>query len=227
MTCRPHPSSSAPPRRSLHRASTAGGLAAAAIASALAMAFALAAPLAAAANDTVVLQLDPKATQVSFSFGATFKGVKGDLAMREGQITVNPENGLAGGRIVLDLTSARTGVIRRDKKMHEKILESGTYPWAVFTPERIDGRLHHEGQSDLQIHGKLDFHGSAHEVGIVTTAHAHGDQVTATGFFSIPYTTWGLRDPSFFILRVAKEVRVDIRAVGHLMGGTFESPGNP
>jgi polyisoprenoid-binding protein YceI len=183
------------------------------------LAMATAAP---AAAETVVLQLDPQATHVSFSFGATFKGVRGGLDVREGQITLAPETGAAGGRIVLDLTSARTGVIRRDRKMHQKILESAQYPLATFYPERVDGRLHREGSSDIQIHGRLDFHGASHEIGIVATAKAHGDQVTANGFFTIPYIAWGLRDPSFFILRVAKEVRVDVQAVGRLMGGSLE-----
>ena len=187
--------------------------------SCLAAALALAA--APAAPDTAVLQLDPQATKISFHFGATWKGVQGKLAMREGQITLLPENGLAAGRIVLDLGSAETGVARRDRKMREKILETPTYPLAVFYPERIDGHLHREGSSDLQIHGRLDFHGASHEIGIVSTATTHGDRVTANGFFTIPYISWGLRDPSFFILRVAKEVQVEIRAVGRLIGGAL------
>jgi len=109
--------------------------------SCLAPALALACATAAAAADTAVLQLDPQATRVSFHFGATFKGVRGSLAMREGQITLRPESGVAGGRIVLDLGSAETGVVRRDRKMREKILETQTYPVATFYPERIDGRL--------------------------------------------------------------------------------------
>jgi polyisoprenoid-binding protein YceI len=188
---------------------------------ALAAALALACATAASA-DTAVLQLDPQATRVNFHFGATFKGVRGNLSMREGQITLLPENGLAAGRIVLDLTSAETGVVRRDRKMRDKILETPTYPLAAFYPERIDGHLRREGTSDIQLHGRLDFHGASHEVGIVSTATAHGDQVTANGFFSIPYISWGLRDPSFFILRVAKEVQVEIHAVGRLIGGSLE-----
>jgi len=183
---------------------------------------ALALACATAAADTAVLQLDPQATRVSFHFGATFKGVRGSLAMREGQITLRPESGVAGGRIVLDLGSAETGVVRRDRKMREKILETQTYPLATFYPERIDGRLPREGSSDIQIHGRLDFHGASHEIGIVSTATAHGDRVTANGFFTIPYISWGLRDPSFFILRVAKEVQVEIQAVGRLIGGSLE-----
>jgi polyisoprenoid-binding protein YceI len=185
------------------------------------LAAALALACATAAADTAVLQLDPQATRISFHFGATFKGVRGSLAMREGQITLLPENGLAAGRVVLDLGSAETGVARRDRRMREKILETPTYPLAIFYPERIDGHLHREGSSDLQIHGRLDFHGASHEVGIVSTATAHGDRVTANGFFTIPYIAWGLRDPSFFLLRVAKEVQVEIRAVGRLIGGAL------
>jgi len=180
------------------------------------LAAALAAP--AAAQD-VVLQLDPRATHVTFSFGATFKGVRGALDVREGEITLATDTGAAGGKIALDLTSARTGVAKRDRKMHEKILESPQYPTATFYPERIDGHLNREGGSDIQIHGKLDFHGATHDVAIVATAKVQGDQVTATGFVTIPYIAWGLRDPSFFILRVAREVRVDIQAAGKLTHG--------
>jgi hypothetical protein len=35
----------------------------------------------------------------------------------------------------------------------------------------------------------------------------------------VPYLDWGLQDPSFFILRVEKEVRVTIHAVGRLTAG--------
>ena len=88
----------------------------------LALAFAILTPPLAA--ETWTFTLDPAATEVRFTLGATLHVVSGSLRAREGRIVLDPETGEASGRIVLDATSAETGNRRRDDKMHEKILES-------------------------------------------------------------------------------------------------------
>jgi polyisoprenoid-binding protein YceI len=176
-------------------------------------------PLAARAGaQTLTFDLDPQATQVTFGFGATLHSVKGTLKVPAGKIQLDVATGKASGEIVLDMASASTGNSRRDKKMREKILETARYPQAVLHVERVDGELHREGRSELQLHGTLDFHGTSHPVALPTVALAKGDRVTATGVLSIPYVQWGLKDPSFFILRVEKEVKVQVRAVGRVSG---------
>jgi polyisoprenoid-binding protein YceI len=167
---------------------------------------------------TVTFDLDPQATQITFGFGATLHSVQGTLKAAGGKVQLDVPTGKASGEITLDMKSAATGNEKRDQKMHQKILETERYPQAVFHVERVDGEVHREGRSELQLHGTLDLHGGGHAVAIPIVATAQGDTVTATGMFDIPYVEWGLEDPSFFLLRVDKVVHVQIRGVGKISG---------
>ena len=181
----------------------------------LVLALSLASPLAA---QTKTLHLDPAKTSIEFTFGATLHTVRGSLRAREGAIRFDPATGAAEGSVVLDATSATTGNARRDGKMHEKILESRRFPDMVFTVERISGAMKEAGRNDIQLHGILEMHGTRRPIELPATALVDGDRVTATGSIDIPYLEWGLADPSFFILRVAKKVHVEVKASGRLSG---------
>ena len=170
--------------------------------------------------ETLVLELDPRKTTIDLTFGATLHTVRGTLDLTLGRIELDPEAGTASGRIVMSATSASTGNARRDRKMHQKILESERYPNIVFDVERVSGDLNLSGRSQLKRHGTLDFHGTRRQVALPAVANVQGDQVAADAFLIVPYVEWGLADPSFLLLRVAKEVRVDIRAAGRLLPQT-------
>jgi polyisoprenoid-binding protein YceI len=178
-----------------------------------AAALCLALPLGAAA---MTFHLDPAKTTVQFTFGATLHTVNGTVRAKEGTIRFDPATGAAEGWVVLDATSAQTGNSRRDRKMHEKILESRRFPDITFTVARISGTINSGGRSDIQLRGTLEMHGTSRPVDLPATVIVNGEQATATGFLTVPYLEWGLDDPSFLLLRVAKEVRVEIKAAGRL-----------
>jgi hypothetical protein len=49
--------------------------------------------------------------------------------------------------------------------------------------------------------------------------HIDGASLAAKGHFTVPYVKWGLKDPSIFILKVAKEVDIDLTLAGRLTHG--------
>lgn len=172
-------------------------------------------PLAAAPR---VLDLDTAATTIDVRFGATLQTVRGNLGPVSGSILFDDRVGNpASGEVVIDLLEAETGVGRRDRKMHQKILETQRYPRAVFRLERLDlPNPLHEGRNSIQLHGALDFHGTVHPISLLSQVTVRGDRLIATGATTIPYIDWGLADPSYLLLRVAKEVRAEVRAGGRL-----------
>lgn len=179
-----------------------------------ALALALVAPPATA--ETLVFRLDPAATTIEFTFGATLHSVTGTLRAKEGEIRIDPATGQATGRIVIDGQSAETGNDRRDEKMHEKILETVRFPEMVFEVQRVSGDLQRAGRSEVILHGTLEMHGVERPLDLISEVVVDGDRVRATGKTTIAYLDWGMVDPSFFVLRVAKEVELEVTANGRL-----------
>lgn len=179
----------------------------------------LAAAGPAGGGEMLVLHLDPESTSLDFVLDATMHTVRGRLASASGRIAFDPETALASGELVIDFAEADSGIARRDRKMHEQVLETDRYPTAVYRVDRLD--LPHslkQGRNELQLHGELDFHGSKRQVSVPAVATLTGDRVTATAWLDVPYVAWGLDDPSFLVLRVGKTVRVEIEIAGRLEG---------
>jgi len=172
-----------------------------------------------ARGETLVLHLDPEASFLDFTLDATMHKVDGHLGPASGDIRFDPASEQASGEVVIDLTASDTGIARRDRKMQEQVLKTDKHPHAVYRVSRIDllGPLQ-QGRNDLQLHGRLDLAGTTHEVSVLAHADLDGDHVTASAWLDVSYVDWGLHDPSFFVLRVAKVVRVTMTIEGRLEG---------
>lgn len=172
-----------------------------------------------------VLVLDPAASKVSFTLGATGHDVQGALAVKAGRIAFDPATGAASGEIAIDLKSAETGNGSRDKTMHEKVLEDTKYPLAVFRAEGVRGTVAASGPSQITLDGTLSFHGTDHKMSLPAKIDVRNGHVAAETQLTIPFVEWGLHDPSIAFLRVAKVVSVKVKAEGTLEGGDAAAGG--
>src|ERR1700730_14453614 len=118
--------------------------------------------------------------------------VHGTFKLKQGTIRLDPETGQASGEIVIDMTSAMSGNGSRDRRMHKEILESQRYPEAVFMPDRVEGHVAPEGESQIDVHGMFRIHGADHELTLHSQVQASGGQYTASTHFIIPYVKWGM-----------------------------------
>jgi polyisoprenoid-binding protein YceI len=171
----------------------------------------VASPLAA---QDVRVDLNPELTSISFRLQATLHSVHGSAAAVSGWFEINIDSGSAVGHATIDATTAGTGNKKRDKKMHTKVLRTDDYSRIVFRADHFEGDLALSGASDVVLHGKIEILGEPHEIGIPLDIIINDGQFTASGTFEIPYVEWGIKDPSTFILRVAKVVEVNIEAEG-------------
>jgi polyisoprenoid-binding protein YceI len=162
------------------------------------------------------LVLDPQRTEISFELDATLHSVHGEAELSEGEIRFDSDGGPAEGRLVVSAPSAGTGNDRRDRDMHQKVLESERFPEIEFRPSEVRGEVALAGSSRVEIVGTFSIHGSDHPVAVEADVAITGETLEATLTFEIPYVAWGMQDPSKLLLKVGKKVQVTVHAVGTL-----------
>jgi polyisoprenoid-binding protein YceI len=117
---------------------------------------------------------------------------------------------------VVAAASGRSGSEARDKRMTKDILFASHYAEVSFVPQSYEGALSLTGDSTIQVTGVFTLRGTPHELTVPMKVHIAGAQWTAKGRFAVPYVKWGLKDPSTFVLRVSKEVEIDLTLTGTL-----------
>jgi len=166
----------------------------------------------------VTVHLDTEKTEIHWTLHTTLHTVQGSFRLKGGIMTFDPKSGAAQGEFLVDVGSGESGDKTRDEKMQSEVLESRKYPEAFFHPVKVSGVLKPGGTANLTVEGTLNLHGADHPLTLQTAVQMNGSDAVATTHFIIPYAAWGMKDESRLLLRVDKEVSVDVVARGTVDG---------
>jgi polyisoprenoid-binding protein YceI len=164
-----------------------------------------------------VVNFDPAQTKVAFTLDTTLHNVHGTFQLKSGQIHFDSATGKASGAIIVDARSGDTDNKSRDKKMHQEILESQKYPEIVFTSQQVRGSFDPKKASQVDVTGTFRIHGQDHDITMTMALQpGSGSQLHCDTNFTIPYITWGMKDPSTFLLHANDTVELEIHATAQI-----------
>jgi polyisoprenoid-binding protein YceI len=161
-----------------------------------------------------IFDADPAASAVNFSLGDVLHSVHGTFHVRSASVDFDSATLKMSGSITVAAGSGKSGNDTRDRKMTADILDAAHFPDVTFVPTGYQGTINTQGDSTIQVSGTFTLHGAPHDITVPMQIHLDGGACTAKAQFSVPYVKWGLKDPSTFILRVGKEVQIDLSLVG-------------
>lgn len=162
------------------------------------------------------LFLDPEATEITFTLGARLHTVRGRFALASGEITFDPETGAAAGEIRVDARSGDTDIDRRDRVMHEEVLDSAGHPLLVLQPERVEVLRRDADALAGTLFGRFVVRGASHPIAVLFAGTRSAERAELTARFDVPWVAWGLPDPSNALLSVQKTLAVSVSARGTL-----------
>jgi polyisoprenoid-binding protein YceI len=136
--------------------------------------------------------------------------------VQSGAIDFDRSRQSISGLVVVTAGSGNSGDQGRDKKMNTDVLDVSHFAEVSFVPKSYQGALAATGDSTIQVSGVFTLHGTPHDLTVPMQIHIDGATLTAKTHFTVPYVKWGLKDPSIFILKVAKEVDIDLTLIGSL-----------
>jgi polyisoprenoid-binding protein YceI len=174
-------------------------------------------PLSAAAESHCVL--DPAQSSVHFSLTGPHE-VEGTFHIDSGDVSFDHTTGKMSGKIVVASASGDSGNDSRDKKMKKDQLKVSEFPDVTFEPVSYTGQFGNSGTSQIQVEGTFTLLGHPHEITVPMTVRIDGSHCNATGSFDVPYVQWGMKDPSIFVLKVGKDVKIDLKLEGQITPGS-------
>jgi polyisoprenoid-binding protein YceI len=173
---------------------------------------------ASAARAQTHYQINPAKSKVAFDLGG-FHEVNGIFEVTSGQITFDKKTGKMSGLVVVSAGSGNSGDSARDNVMKKNELHVGKFPEITFAPNQFTGTLNASGESTLQVHGTFTLVGKPHQIVVPMTVEVSGNQCAAKGAFTLPYVSWGMKQPSMMFMKEAKDVKIDVTFEGTLSEG--------
>lgn len=162
------------------------------------------------------ITFDPASTSIHWTLGAVLHTVHGTFRLKSGVVHLDPRTGEMTGLLVVDATSGESGNSARDQKMHRSVLESSKYETITFRPIHLSGTFQPNQARTLTVDGVLNLHGKDHPLQLTVNLRPNPNGMSVVTHFDVPYVQWGLKDPSTFVLRVSKDVSVDIEATAQI-----------
>jgi polyisoprenoid-binding protein YceI len=123
---------------------------------------------------------------------------------------------MISGEVVVAAGSGKTGNDGRDRKMTTDVLDASHFADISFAPKSYRGPIAASGDSAIEVSGIFTLHGTPHDMTVPMQLHIDSARCTATTHIVVPYVLWGLKDPSIFILKVGRQVDVNLSFVGFL-----------
>jgi polyisoprenoid-binding protein YceI len=163
------------------------------------------------------VQLDNAHTRVGWTLTDVLHTVHGTFRITTSDLWFEASSGRAGGQIVVDARSGESGSSARDSRMKKNVLQSDRFPDITFVPDRVEGNVNLQGDSDLQLHGLFTIHGASHAVLMPVKTHIDHGKLQAVITFSVPYVKWGMKSPSTLFLKVNDSVEIEIKAEGAIV----------
>ncbi|MGB8031367.1 MAG: YceI family protein [Terracidiphilus sp.] len=162
------------------------------------------------------ITFDPASTSIHWTLGAVLHTVHGTFRLKSGVVHLDPRTGEMTGLLVVDATSGESGDSARDQKMHQSVLESSQYGTITFRPIHLNGTFQSNQAQTLTVDGVLNLHGKDHPLQLTVNLRPNSNAMSVATHFDVPYVQWGLKDPSTFVLRISKDVSVDIEATAQI-----------
>lgn len=160
--------------------------------------------------------VNPDASEVKMTLKTNHEIVNGMFHVQSGSIEFDQSSPKMSGSVVVAAGSGKTGNDSRDKKMNKDVLKVEQYTTVLFAPKTYTGTIAPSGDSTVQVSGVITLLGTPHDLTIPMQIHLEGSKAVAKAHFIIPYTQWGLKNPSFLIWKAENDVSMDLSLVGTL-----------